>query len=347
MINTTKIPDSLLDRVNEISDKINDFNNKVLNESYSYKCDQLLEQLVIKEETKVSRGKTNTWAAGVTHAIFFVNDTLNQKGIHMDELADFFEVSEGTIGTKSREIRKALNITKSSTEWKVNDDITEDSKEVYPNSDDSEAVIQKFSLALGLENIEEGAKLIRECSEELESRVKSASNGTLEENVFSCAEGDFYLTVLATLSNYEFAMGHYEESFKIEKNLIELDKDDIRNVKHSIIFRALMVKDYDYVKEIFDRYKDDDSLFFKYGKVLYYFYKGDRKNARKYLKKAVKHNFKFVECLVGNRKVSDGEITSYTKGSIEEASLCLDYSLPLWTNEKIGAWLVKAINKVR
>lgn len=345
MINVNNIPTEVLSRVNDISEKINDFNLKVLNKEYADKCDELLTSLSQSENCNLTRGKTNTWAAGVTHAIFFVNDTLNKTGIHMDELADFFDVSEGTIGTKSREIRKALKIEKSSNKWKIDEKTSKDII-ASPNTEDSSKVIEKFSLALGLDNVEKGAKLIKECSEELEQKLKE--NGKdLKDSVFSCAEGDFYLTVLATLSNYEFALGNYDKSFEIEKTLIDLDPEDLRNVKHSIIFRALMVQDYDYVKEIFDKFKDDDSLFFKFGKVLYYFNKGDRKNARKYLKKGVKHNFKFIECLIGNTKVFDGEISSYTKGSLEEASLCLEYSLPLWTNEKIGAWLVKAINKVR
>lgn len=340
MDKSINIPTELNSRVDEILVKVNDFSNKVLNDKYTEKFLKLTEVLANAEENKLARGKTNTWAAGIVHTIFFVNDTLNKKGIRMDELADFFEVSEGTIGTKSREIRKFLNIDKTSKTWKVN----EESSSCCDSGDNFVALFDK---ALELDDVEKGAVELRKCADIIKNDLGEEYLEKYKGQIGVSAEGDFYLTVLSTLSNYEFALGNYETSFNIEKNLLELDEYDSRNVRHSIIFRAIINKDYEYAAYILDKYKDEDSIFFKYGNVLYNYYRNDRKSARKALKKALKHNRYFIDCLVGNVATYQGEISSYKKGSLEEASLCIEYSLPLWTNEKIGNWVIKALNKIK
>lgn len=335
------IPDEYKSRVEEIIENIDKFCNKLLDDNYYKKCTELIETLANNDENKLLRGKSNTWSAGVLHSIFFVNDTLNKKGIRMDELADYFEVSEGTIGTKSREIRKLLNIDKTSKMWKI-EEASNDCDSCSENN-----IIDLFDNALKLDDIEKGAVELRNCGKLLEEKLGQEYFNEYKGQIGISAEGDFYLTVLSTLSNYEFALGNYENSLEIEKRILELDEFDSRNVRHSIIFRALINKDFECAKYIFDKYTDEDCIFFKYGKVLYYYYTDDRKQARKALKKALKHNTYFIDCLVGNVNLIDGEISSYKKGSLEEASLCIEYSLPLWTNEKIGKWLIKAINKIK
>lgn len=340
MNNNLNIPTELTVRVDEILVKINDFSTKVLSDTYTEKFTELLEVLANTEENKLLRGKSNTWAAGVVHAIFFVNDTLNKKGIRMDELADLFEVSEGTIGAKSREIRKFLNIDKTSKKLQIKE-------ECSSCCDSEENFVDLFDKALEIEDVEKGAVELRKCADIIKTDLGEDYLKTYTGQIGISAEGDFYLTVLSTLSNYEFALGNYEKSFEIEKGLLELDEYDSRNVRHSIIFRALINKDYDYALYILDKYNEEDCIFFKYGYVLYYYYKNDRKSARKALKKALKHNRHFIDCLVGNINTAQGEISSYKKGSLEEASLCIEYSLPLWTNEKIGNWVIKALNKIK
>ncbi|MBY0755678.1 transcriptional repressor TCF25 family protein [Clostridium sardiniense] len=337
------VPDELNVRVEEIINNINNFCSKVLDDEYSEICAKLIEVLANNEDNKLSRGKSNTWSAGIVHSIFFVNDTLNKRGLRMDELADFFEVSEGTIGSKSREIRKLLNIDKTSKEWKVKDNKSKCSS----CCDSEDSVIDLFDKALNIDDVEKGAIELRKCAVMLNDKLGKEYFNEYKGQIGISAEGDFYLTILSTLSNYEFALGHYEESFRIEKELLELDEYDSRNVRHSIVFRALINKDYEFANTILQKYNEEDCIFFKYAKVLYYYYKNDRKNARKSLKKALKHNSYFIECLVGNIPTIDGEISSYKKGSLEEASLCIEYSLPLWTNQKIGSWLIKAINKIK
>lgn len=331
-------------RAKEMLISIDTFCNNVLNDDYYKKCIKLVEFLANTDENKLLRGKVNTWSAGVLHAIFFVNDTLNKKGIRMDELADYFKVSEGTIGTKSREIRKLLNIDKTSKEWKI-EDLSSNVECSGCNSENN--IIDLFDNALKLDDVEKGASELRKCEELLRNQLGQDYFDKFKGQIGFSAEGDFYLTILSTLSNYEFALGNYDRSFNIEKEILNLDDYDSRNVRHSIVFRALMNKDYEFANYILDKYSDEDCIFFKYGRVLYYYYTNDRKNARKALKKALKHNHYFIDCLVGKINLVDGEISSYRKGSLEEASLCIEYSLPLWTNEKIGKWIIKALNKIK
>lgn len=348
------VPDELKIRVEEIINNIDSFCSKSLDDEYLKVSTKLVEALANNEENKLSRGKSNTWAAGIMHSIFFVNDTLNKKNIRMDELAEFFDVSEGTIGTKSREIRKLLNIDKTSNEWKVEEKkaVTENIEAAVETacsacSDNDDEIIDLFDKALAMDDVEKGAAELRRCAEMLKEELGQEYFDEYKSQIGVSAQGDFYLTVLSTLSNYEFALGNYEESFRIEKDLLELDEYDSRNIRHSVVFRALINKDYEYANMILEKYSEEDCIFFKYGRVLYYYYKDDRKNARKALKKALKHNLYFIDCLVGNIKAAQGEISSYKKGSIEEATLCIEYSLPLWTNKKIGSWLIKTINKIK
>ncbi|MGL4874246.1 MAG: DUF6398 domain-containing protein [Clostridium sp.] len=343
MVKDLNIPVEVEARVEEITDMLLEFGTKVLDDSYNEKFLKLTEAIANCEDLALNRGKTGTWAAGTAHSIFFINDTLSKKGIHMDELADFFSVSEGTIGTKSREIRKALSIQKDSIEWKVN----EDEKIEVKTETKENNVVEIFNKALENENIEEGEKEIKVCLDMLKKSLGEEYFKENNGNIGVSAEGDFLLSVQATLSAYEFALGNYKESFELEKELLEFNVADTKNVRHSLIFRALLVKEYGYVKELFERFKDDDSVFFKYARVLYSLALGDRGAARKWLKKAVKHNFMVMEILYGGREVCDGEIAYYEKGSIEEATLCMEFSLPLWTDKKTATWVVTAIKKVK
>lgn len=346
MVKDLNIPVELEVKVKEITDMLVEFGTKVLDDSYNEKFLKLTETVANCENLALNRGKTGTWAAGIAHSIFFINDTLSKKGIHMDELADFFSVSESTIGTKSREIRKTLDIQKDASEWKI-DEEAETSINKAKEETKETLVVEKFNKALEDENIENGAKEIEEClvmlKESLGKKYFEDNNG----NIGVSAEGDFFLSVQATLSAYAFALGDFKRSFELEKELLEFNVADTKNVRHSLVFRALLVKEYDYVKELFEKFNEDDSVFFKYARVLYCLALGDRQGARKWLKKATKHNFKVIECLYGGAKACEGEILYYEKGSIEEATLCMEFSLPLWTDRKVANWIVTAIKKIK
>ncbi|WP_297631280.1 DUF6398 domain-containing protein [uncultured Clostridium sp.] len=344
MVKDLNIPVDLEVKVKDITDMLVEFGTKVLDDLYNEKFLRLTEAVANCENLALNRGKTGTWAAGIAHSIFFINDTLSKKGIHMDELADFFSVSESTIGTKSREIRKALNIQKDNSEWKISE---EDTKEVKNDDSKEILVVDKFNKALEDENIENGAKEIEACLNMLKESLGSEYFKDNNGNIGVSAEGDFFLSVQATLSAYVFALGDFRRSFELEKELLEFNEADTKNVRHSLIFRALLVKEYDYVKELFEKFKEDDSVFFKYARVLYSLALGDRQGARKWLKKATKHNFKVIECLYGGEQACEGEILYYEKGSIEEATLCMEFSLPLWNDKKVANWIVTAIKKIK
>lgn len=346
MVKDLNIPVELETRVKEITDMLLEFGTKVLDDSYNEKFLKLTEAASNCEDLALNRGKTGTWAAGIAHSIFFINDTLSKRGIHMDELADFFSVSESTIGTKSREIRKALSIQKDSEEWKVSEKNSNFLKKDN-SSEEKVEVVEKFNKALENENIEEASKQIEECLNMLKNNLGEKYFKENNGNIGVSAEGDFFLSVQATLSAYAFALGDFNKSFNLERELLEFNVADTKNVRHSLVFRALLVKEYDYVKELFEKFKDDDSVFFKYARVLYLLALGDRQGARKWLKKAIKHNFKVIECLYGGAKACDGEILYYEKGSIEEATLCMEFSLPLWTNQKTAGWILNAVKKIK
>jgi hypothetical protein len=98
------------------------FSRKHLNDEYAVLCRRLAAQLSRKRPSPLSRGKPETWAAGIVHALGMVNflfDATQVPHVRASEIYNAFRVSEGAAGGKSRYIREVLGIYQSDPRWSL------------------------------------------------------------------------------------------------------------------------------------------------------------------------------------------------------------------------------------
>lgn len=109
------------DAVMEIIRLTDDFCNEHLNEEYRQLClDMALE--IAELEVAIDRGKPAGWAGGIVHAVGYVNflhDPSQSPHITSAELAKGFGVSKGTMQSKSKIIRDALDLMPFDPDWCV------------------------------------------------------------------------------------------------------------------------------------------------------------------------------------------------------------------------------------
>ena len=112
----------LAGKYDEIVEKITSFSNEYLNEEYKNICIEATKTLFLNNEEQVKKGKSFSWGAGIVHAIGTVNDlfdTKNKLYIKALDLYKEFGVSSSTGSSKSKEVRRLLNLDENSEKWIV------------------------------------------------------------------------------------------------------------------------------------------------------------------------------------------------------------------------------------
>src|SRR3990167_8318129 len=102
------VPEATQDQFTEIMGIVNDLCKEHLNEEYYELAQELTAKLARKRPSPLVSGRNNTWAAGVIHALGMVNflfDKSQDPYLSSKALADWFELSQNTIGAKSKSIR--------------------------------------------------------------------------------------------------------------------------------------------------------------------------------------------------------------------------------------------------
>ncbi|WP_252248145.1 DUF6398 domain-containing protein [Clostridium sp. ZBS20] len=123
------LPNSIVEKYEEILGKIKVFSNQYLNEQYEKLCIKALHDLGMNHEDSLKKGKSSSWAAGVVHAIGTVNNLFDVKEepyIKALDLYKEFGVSNSTGSIKSKEVRNLLNISKDDEIWTVKSNNTSD-----------------------------------------------------------------------------------------------------------------------------------------------------------------------------------------------------------------------------
>lgn len=95
------------------------FCQKCLNDEYRELCEDLT-WAVYEEELPLEKGKPAGWAAGIVHAIGFVNflqDPSLSPHMSSTEIAEGFGVSQQTMQTKSKIIRDAFDLVQFDPDW--------------------------------------------------------------------------------------------------------------------------------------------------------------------------------------------------------------------------------------
>jgi hypothetical protein len=120
------------DAVMKIIRLTDEFCDEHLNEEYRQLCsDMALE--IAELEIPINRGKPASWASGIAHAAGFVNflhDPSLSPHMTSSEVAKGFGVSQGTMQSKSKIIRDALDLMPLDPDWCL-DSLLEDNPLVW------------------------------------------------------------------------------------------------------------------------------------------------------------------------------------------------------------------------
>jgi len=119
-----KIPENMQKKYNEIAPLIINFYNEKLNDEYKDLCLRLLEKLCRKRSSPLLGGRSNTWAAGIIHAIGsnnFIFDKTQKLHLTSNEISTAFGISTSTAGSKANEIKKMFKIDYFNPEWQIDE----------------------------------------------------------------------------------------------------------------------------------------------------------------------------------------------------------------------------------
>ncbi len=101
------------EREKEISNLINEFCNRYLNDDLRGYAMKLLEKLTRKRTYSIMSGKIEIWASAIIWVIARLNflfDSQNPNNISTDTICDFFDTKKSTVGNKATDIEKACKI---------------------------------------------------------------------------------------------------------------------------------------------------------------------------------------------------------------------------------------------
>ncbi|MFN9175102.1 MAG: DUF6398 domain-containing protein [Synechocystis sp.] len=120
MAKSNKVPDSMQAKYDSICKLTDDFCDEFLNEEYKSLIHLAIAALCRKRPSPLAKGKVNSWAAGVVHAIGMTNflfDTSQTPHCKASDIYTYFQVGGSTGQGKSKEIRDLLKMSYFSADW--------------------------------------------------------------------------------------------------------------------------------------------------------------------------------------------------------------------------------------
>jgi hypothetical protein len=117
-----QVPQDMQARFDEIIHLTDTFSQKYLNNEYAQLCRELTATLCRKRPSPLVRGKADTWACGIIHALGMVNflfDSSQTPHIAASQIADFFGLSSSTMQAKSKQIRDLLGMYQMDPDWSI------------------------------------------------------------------------------------------------------------------------------------------------------------------------------------------------------------------------------------
>jgi Domain of unknown function (DUF6398) len=116
------VPKDMQARFNEIIHLTNTFSQQYLNEEYAQVCRELTATLCRKRPSPLVRGKAETWACGIIHAVGMVNflfDSEPSPHIAASHIWEYFELSSSTMQAKSKQIRDLMGMYPMDPDWSI------------------------------------------------------------------------------------------------------------------------------------------------------------------------------------------------------------------------------------
>ncbi len=117
-----QVPKDLQARFDEITQLTDTFCQTCLNEEYGQLCRELTATLCRKRPSPLLRGKVNTWACGIIHALGMVNflfDSTQTPHIAASQIWEYFELSSSTMQAKSKQVRDLLGMYPMDPDWSI------------------------------------------------------------------------------------------------------------------------------------------------------------------------------------------------------------------------------------
>ena len=114
------VPEATQDQFTEIMSIVENLCKEHLNEEYYELAQELTAKLARKRPSPLLSGRSNTWAAGVIHALGMVNflfDKSRDPHLSSKALSEWFGLSQNTIGAKSKSIRDLFKISQLDPRW--------------------------------------------------------------------------------------------------------------------------------------------------------------------------------------------------------------------------------------
>jgi hypothetical protein len=116
------VPKDMQARFDEITHLTDTFCQTYLNDEYGQLCRELTATLCRKRPSPLMRGKANTWACGIIHALGMVNflfDSSQTPHIVASQIWEYFELSSSTMQAKSKQIRDLMGMYPMDPDWSI------------------------------------------------------------------------------------------------------------------------------------------------------------------------------------------------------------------------------------
>jgi len=273
--------------------------------------------------------------------------------IRVKDIADYFNVSEGTVSKKSRDIRVFMEMEEGDEEWKVESiykyGIFEKTLKNYNLAEDFQELIENF-----METDNENLQLLNDIYSDIENNNYKEAERKLKElliyeedklgeKFIKENKGDFwlipetreYMEMRVDYADVLWLSGKKNESLEVDKGTLELNPNDNQGVRDWAIFKAVNLRDFDYAKKLFKDYEEDRGATMLLGKILYNYSLGDMKKAKENAESLKDHNPYIKDYIIEKKRIPLEEPFFYGYGDENEAIIAMTYAKDA-INETLG-----------
>lgn len=120
MKKSDQVPKQMQEKFDSIKKETDAFCEQYLNDEYKKLIHYIISALCRKRPSPLLKGKVNSWAVGIVHAIGVTNflfDNSENPYCKATDIYTYFGVSSSTGRGKSKEIQDLLNMGQLSPEW--------------------------------------------------------------------------------------------------------------------------------------------------------------------------------------------------------------------------------------
>ena len=177
------------------------------------------------------------------------------------------------------------------------------------------------------------AAMIETLSRLIEQAEQRMGKEFLEENrghFWGVTETRPYMRARDILNVFLLRAGRDQEAVKNSELMLELNPNDNQGIRDTLLGLYLKNSDLAGASRLLKQFDNDLAAVHFWGRVLERFLSGDLDGAKKAFRQAHKHNPHVADYLTGRKPVPQTPINYYSRGSEEEARVCLDELGAAW-----------------